>query len=98
MKLIIDIDENVFTRLFDNGVDISSDDRKVIDSAIRKGNPYEDKTGHWIENTNIFGEGTYECSNCGNPWSLMEGTPADNDMNYCPYCGADMRGKENDTN
>lgn len=40
MKLIIDIDDNVFTRLFDNGVDTSSDDRKVIDRAIRNGMPY----------------------------------------------------------
>jgi len=40
MKLIIDIDENVFTRLFDNGVDTSPEDRKVIDSAVRNGMPY----------------------------------------------------------
>jgi len=40
MKLIIDIDDNVFTRLFDNGVDTSSDDRAVIDRAVRKGMPY----------------------------------------------------------
>lgn len=40
MKLIIDIDDNVFTRLFDNGVDTSSDDREVIDRAVRNGMPY----------------------------------------------------------
>ena len=37
MKIVIDIDENVFTRLFDNGVDTSSEDRKVIDRAVRNG-------------------------------------------------------------
>lgn len=42
MKLIIDIDDNVFTRLFDNGVDTSSDDREVIDRAVRNGMPYEE--------------------------------------------------------
>lgn len=42
MKLIIDIDENVFTRLFDNGVDTNSDDREVIDRAIRNGMPYKE--------------------------------------------------------
>lgn len=41
MKLIIDVDENVFTRLFDNGVDTSLEDRKVIDRAVRNGKPYE---------------------------------------------------------
>ena len=44
MKLIIDIDNNVFTRLFDNGVDTSSDDREVIDRAVRNGMPYEERS------------------------------------------------------
>lgn len=44
MKLIIDIDDNVFTRLFDNGVDTSSDDREVIDRAVRNGTPYEERS------------------------------------------------------
>lgn len=49
MKLIIDIDDNVFTRLFDNGVDTSSEDRKVIDRSVRNGKPYEERpTGEWI--------------------------------------------------
>lgn len=43
MKLIIDIDDNVFTRLFDNGVETNSDDREVIDRAVRNGMPYEDR-------------------------------------------------------
>lgn len=40
MKLIIDIDENVFTRLFDNGTEgISVEDRIEVGKAIRKGTP-----------------------------------------------------------
>lgn len=39
MKLIIDIDEDTCTRLFDNGVEASAHDREVIDTAIRKGTP-----------------------------------------------------------
>lgn len=39
MKIVIDIDENVFTRLFDNGVDTSSEDRDVIYRAVRNGTP-----------------------------------------------------------
>ena len=40
MKLIIDIDENVFTRLFDNGkeeYEITKDDLSNIAQSIRKG-------------------------------------------------------------
>lgn len=48
MKLIIDIDDNVFTRLFDNGVDTSSDDREAIDRAVRNGMPYERPQGDLI--------------------------------------------------
>lgn len=43
MKLIIDIDENLYTKFFDNGVDNYDD---VIDMAksIRKGMPLENIT------------------------------------------------------
>jgi len=40
MQLVIDIDENVFTRLFDNGVEdyeIANDDLSEIVKSIRKG-------------------------------------------------------------
>ena len=39
-------------------------------------------------------EDTWSCSVCGEPWTLTEGTPKDNGMNYCPNCGARMDGKE----
>ena len=39
MKVIIDIGENLYTRLFDNGIETSLEDRKVIDKAIRNGTP-----------------------------------------------------------
>ena len=40
MQIVIDIDENIFTRLFDNGVEdyeISNDDLSAIAKSIRKG-------------------------------------------------------------
>ncbi len=40
MQIVIDIDENVFTRLFDNGIEdyeIVNDDLFVIAKSIRKG-------------------------------------------------------------
>ena len=48
MKIVIDIDNNVFTRLFDNGVDTSLEDRKVIDTAIRTGIPLPKGHGRLI--------------------------------------------------
>lgn len=46
--------------------------------------------GKWIE----FDEDSWECSNCGQLWTLNDGTPKENNMNYCPNCGAEMRGGE----
>lgn len=34
---------------------------------------------------------TWECSNCKNWWQLTYGTPKDNKMEYCPYCGSKIR-------
>ena len=55
-------------------------------SALEKSNtaywkPWEDD----YESTGI-----YECSNCSETWILYYGTPEENNMNYCPKCGAQM--------
>ena len=40
MQIVIDIDENVFTRLFDNGTDFyDTDDILAMAKSIRKGTP-----------------------------------------------------------
>lgn len=90
MKLIIDIDDNVFTRLFDNGVDTSSDDREVIDRAVRNGMPYDESPqGEWIHNgINIEGMDIYRCSVCNRlivTWSARV-----QEYPYC-HCGAKMK-------
>ena len=43
MKVLIDISEDVFTRLFDNGVDARIDDLRQIEKAVRAGRPIVDK-------------------------------------------------------
>lgn len=53
----------------------------------------EQKKGEWLHKPNEYDDDTYECSRCGEPWTLIEGTPKENNMNYCPNCGADMRGE-----
>ena len=45
--------------------------------------------GEWM--VGDYEEGTWECSNCGLLWMLNDGTPEENNMNFCTYCGADMR-------
>ena len=42
MKLIIDINENVYTRLFDNGRPMDIADGIVMERAIRNGTPIPD--------------------------------------------------------
>ena len=49
------------------------------------------KTGHWIEEDMFDGDIAYRCSKCNELFCLLEGTPWDNEYNFCPNCGADMR-------
>ena len=48
--------------------------------------------GEWKTVDGYDGDEYYECSNCGEPWFLSAGTPKDNNMNFCPNCGAEMKG------
>ena len=49
----------------------------------------EQKHGHWIEQDDC-NDTYYECSVCGEPWVLIDGTPSENNMCFCPKCGARM--------
>lgn len=53
----------------------------------------EQKVGKWIEKDGFDGDVYYDCSVCGESWTTIEGTPWDNGMNYCPHCGAKMKGE-----
>lgn len=48
--------------------------------------------GRWNEESPdcLDGDSVYVCSVCGETWTLIEGTPLDNNMHYCPNCGANM--------
>lgn len=48
-------------------------------------------TGHWIEEDMFDGDVAYRCSKCNELFCIIEGTPQDNEYNFCPNCGADMR-------
>lgn len=49
----------------------------------------EQKHGHWIEQDD-YNDTYYKCSVCGEPWVLIDGTPLENGMHFCPKCGARM--------
>lgn len=48
--------------------------------------------GKWKEESPDYldGDTIYICSVCGETWNLEAGTPKENNMNYCPNCGAKM--------
>lgn len=45
----------------------------------------EVKMCEWRENS----DGCWETA-CGNAFEVSEGTPAENGMKFCPYCGAGL--------
>lgn len=52
------------------------------------------KKGKWIEQ-DAGGDGVfYECSVCKDAFTLMDGTPSDNNYNFCPNCGSYNRGEQ----
>lgn len=53
----------------------------------------ERKKGKWIEQDDSWDGVYYECSVCKEAYTLIDGTPSDNNYNFCPNCGADMRGE-----
>lgn len=57
----------------------------------------ERKTGKWLHKPNEYDDDTYECSRCGEPWTLIEGTPEENNMKFCPNCGAKLDWSGNET-
>lgn len=90
MKLIIDIPEmayEAFKEWHKNKV------ATVEQSLIANGQPYEERPqGEWIMQEGYDGDEYYECSICKDAFTLMYGTPKDNNYNFCPNCGAKMKG------
>ena len=66
---------------------------KVALSALR-GPTREQVETAWKGKWQYYPEGcdelTWACSRCGEAWTLIDGTPDDNNMNFCHACGAPM--------
>lgn len=52
----------------------------------------EKKTGKWIIVEDYNGDELYKCPKCGNVFTLLAGTPEENEYYYCPTCGLYLRG------
>ena len=48
--------------------------------------------GEWIEHDDDWCGAFYTCSVCGCDWTTIDGTPQENNMRFCPECGAKMKG------
>lgn len=67
---------------------LNDEDKKIIVEALQEP---ERKKGRWKD----FDCGnSYKCTACGQIWTLNDGTPVENNMNYCPKCGADMKDEQ----
>ena len=51
----------------------------------------ERKRGKWIEDDDGWDGVIWRCSECDALFALTDGTPEENEYNFCPHCGADMR-------
>ena len=65
----------------------------IADNALALLKDQEAKTGKWIAQDGYDGDVYYDCSACGESWVMIEGTPQENGMRYCPHCGAKMEGR-----
>ena len=95
MKLIIDIDEDYYKAIWENGY-IYDEDNEDIAKIIKDGTPLEEKIGHWIyddEYSDCF-DVTYKCSCCKR--EIIIPYEARNEVYkeypYC-HCGAKMEGE-----
>lgn len=70
--------------------------KSAIDEVIKTivADAQEVRRGRWMEHSDEWDGGYYECSVCGEAFTFIEGTPKENLYNYCPNCGARMEETE----
>lgn len=78
----------------DGGIDINDFDEKLASMPAADVAPV--RRGRWETKDGWDGDEYYACSSCGAEFVLIDGTPSDNDYNYCPNCGAKMDGGDGD--
>ncbi len=81
-------DIEILNKLLDNDV-VPRLHRKYRNALIEIMNEVNRKTCTYIQQNDDYN--TWECSQCKCDWCIEEGTPKDNNMNYCPECGARIK-------
>lgn len=83
MKIVIDIPEDVYTRLFDNGIqdnEIATDDICEMARSLRCGTPLPKGHGRIIDESKItsiyYHEETAKQGAIKNNWNVIDGTDA----------------------
>ena len=81
MKIVIDIPDNEYHQI----CELRLHNRTFYDDAIRNGTPLP--KGHWTYYQKDNGDWVNICSVCG------QDSGVGYSYDYCPNCGADMRGE-----
>ena len=66
---------------------------RLVASRIKTADVAEVVHGEWVEYEDYDFDCYYKCSVCGSE-RYFEGTPKENECNFCPNCGAKMDGKK----
>ena len=86
--------EDNHPEFFDCDDKLKLDAAAAIEALQAEVKRLEPKRGEWTEIEDYDGDFHYQCSVCGEEWYFIDGTPADNNANYCPRCGAKMEVQE----
>lgn len=95
-KITNDLDRQVIQAVHQVGISVNKDelikaleyDRDQYEKGFSDGVKSEQKTGRW--NRVDYGTYKFKCDQCGNYHRAM--------YDYCPSCGAKMRGGEDESN
>lgn len=66
---------------------------KMFENAIKDAPTIERKTGKWKKLSGSWFHDDVQCSECGNTLDMNGVNAGRGDANFCPNCGADMRGE-----
>lgn len=65
-------------------------EQEAAEAWNKRAEPENVVHAHWNETFDYTGTCYAECSRCGLLWWIEEGTAEENEMFYCPKCGAKM--------
>ena len=72
------------------------EDCRAIAQELHSADYRKQRVGRWIEHDDDWCGFFYTCSSCGCDWTTIDGTPQDNNMRFCPECGAKMEGESDE--